>query len=103
MGIFSCVADTNSFATFGPAFHEFPLTLSPGHRTEGLGPLFYSEQKETQHTFAIPPLFSHVEDPDVEYEEMDVLYPLLSYDRYGKESRFHIMQVFAFAGGQSQD
>ncbi len=74
-----------------------------GHRTEAAGPLFYSELSETQRTIAVPPLFSHVEDPDVESEEMDILYPLLSYDRYGKESRFHIFQVFSFAGGQSQD
>ena len=101
-GLIPALAETNSFLTFGPAFHEFPLTLSSGHRAEA-GPIFYSEQSESQHTIAVPPLFSHVEDPGVDSEEMDILYPLLSYDRYGKESRFHILQVFSFAGGQSQD
>ncbi|MDB6025076.1 MAG: hypothetical protein JWM68_1299, partial [Verrucomicrobiales bacterium] len=67
-GILPGRAETNSFAAFGPLFHEFPLTLSSGHRTEAVGPLFYSEQSDTEHTFAVPPLFSHVEDPGVESE-----------------------------------
>ncbi len=40
----------------GPLFDEFDLTLAPGHRTEALGPFFYSEQKETQRTWAVPPV-----------------------------------------------
>jgi hypothetical protein len=103
VGVVPSRADTNSFFSLGPIFDEFSLTLSSGHRKEAVGPLFYSEQNGTQHTIAVPPLFSHVTDRDVESEEMDILYPLLSYDRYGKEFRFHILQVFSFAGGQSQD
>jgi hypothetical protein len=37
----------------GPLFDEFDLTLAPGHRTEALGPFFYSEQKETRRTWAV--------------------------------------------------
>ena len=32
----------------GFLFDEFDLTLAPGHRTEAVGPFFYSEQKETR-------------------------------------------------------
>src|SRR6266436_2440574 len=42
----------------GPLFHEFALTLTEGRRTEALGPLFYSEQREKQRIWAIPPLVS---------------------------------------------
>ena len=44
----------------GPLLHDFPLTLSEGHRTEAVSPFFYSEQRESVHTWAIPPLFSHM-------------------------------------------
>ena len=94
-----CAADLS----IGPLYDEFPLTLATGHRREAVGPLFYSEQKESQHTWGIPPLFVHVEDPDVEAEEFDVVYPFISYDRYGGEYRFHILQVFSFAGGKTQE
>lgn len=87
----------------GPFYDLFPLTLSSGHRTEIAGPLYYHEQNDTQETWAVPPLFSYVRDPDVESEELDIAYPLLSYDCYGGEYRFHIFQVFAFAGGKTQD
>src|SRR5690349_9538530 len=46
---------------FGPLFDNFPLTLQQGRRTEIAGPFYYSEQKETQHTWAIPPFFAHTE------------------------------------------
>ncbi|MFM2294039.1 MAG: hypothetical protein RLZZ350_452, partial [Verrucomicrobiota bacterium] len=32
----------------------------------------------------------------------DFLYPLLTYDRFGTEHRFQILQLFSFAGGQNQ-
>ena len=84
----------------GPLFDEFPLTLAQGHRTEILGPLFYSELKETQHQWAVPPLaLSHTWDPDIDYEEYDFAYPLLTYDRFGQEYRWQFFQFFSFAGG----
>ncbi len=89
--------------SIGPLYDEFPLTLAPGKRTEIAGPLFYHEEKETQKQFALPPLFSCTRDPDVESTEIDVLYPVVTYDRYGEEYRFQILQLFSFAGGQSQN
>src|SRR5438034_6494730 len=86
----------------GPIFDEFDLTLAPGHRVEAAGPFFYSEQKETQHQWAIPPFFSRTTDPTLEYEEYDFLYPLLTYDKFGKETRWQIGQLFNFATGGTQ-
>ncbi|MEO5804554.1 MAG: hypothetical protein ABIR24_13590 [Verrucomicrobiota bacterium] len=87
----------------GPLYDEFSLTLAPGKRTEALGPLFFLEQKESQKQFALPPLFSCTRDAELESEELDFLYPLLTYDRYGAEYRFQILQLFSFAGGNTQD
>jgi hypothetical protein len=85
----------------GPLFASFPLTLAEGHRTEILGPLFYSEQNEKQHVWAIPPLgFSYASDPSVEYHEINFLYPVFSWDRFGREYRCQIVQLSNFAGGQ---
>jgi hypothetical protein len=86
----------------GPLFDEFDLTLSQGSRTEAVGPLFYSEQSETRHTWAIPPLFSSTRDPAVELEEIDFVYPLLTYDRYGAQYRWQLFQLWSFSGGPTQ-
>jgi hypothetical protein len=86
----------------GPLLSRFPLTLDEGERTEALGPLFYEQRRDSEHTFAMPPLFSHVLDPAVDAEEWDFAYPLLSYDRFGHEYRWHFFQLLSFAGGLDQ-
>ncbi len=88
---------------YWPTYQKFDLTSKDGFREEAIGPFYYHEERESQQLWAVPPLFSYARDPDVESAEFDILYPILSYDRYGKESRFHILQVFSFAGGQTQD
>jgi len=92
---------TESLLNAGPLFDDFSLTLSLGHRTEILGPIFDFEQKESQRQWAVPPLFSYTLDREIDYEEFDFLYPLLTYDRFGAEYRFQVLQLFSFAGGQN--
>lgn len=98
----SVASQSNDFV-LGPLLSHFPLTLDEGARTEALGPLFYQQQRDTEDTIAFPPFYSHVVDPVVESEEYDFLYPLLSYDRYGGEYRWHFFQLFSFAGGKNQE
>jgi hypothetical protein len=86
----------------GPLFDQFDLTLAAGHRTEAAGPFYYSEQLETQHTWALPPFFSHAQDPATESEEIDFAYPLLTYDRFGDQCRWHVFQLLSFARGPTQ-
>jgi hypothetical protein len=87
----------------GPLFDQFSLTLDSGQRTEAVGPLFYSQQKDSESTWAFPPFFSHYVDPSVESREDDFIYPLLTYDRYGKEYRWQLIQLLSFSGGQVPD
>lgn len=87
----------------GPIFDEFPLTLDTGHRTEAVGPFFYDQQRDSEATWAIPPLYSHDTDPAVESVENDFLYPLLTYERYGREYRWQFIQLFSASGGANQD
>ncbi len=88
----------------GPLYEEFSLILAPGERTEIFGPLYYSEQRESTHTWAIPPLtISHAEDPATDSEEFDFAYPVLTYARFGAEYRWQFFQLFSFAGGRNPD
>jgi hypothetical protein len=86
----------------GFLFDESDLTLSLGHRTEAAGPLFYDEQTEEQHTWAVPPLISLTRNPGQELKEFDMLYPVLSYDRYGEQYRWQFFQILSWAGGPTQ-
>ena len=64
--------------------------------------MLYDQQKESQHTWAIPPLLSQTEDPAAELKEFDFLYPVMTYDRYGQQYRWQLCQVLSFSGGPTQ-
>ncbi len=84
-------------------YDQFPLTLDSGRRTEAVGPLFYEEQKDSEKTWALPPLFSRYTNPDIETREDDFLYPLLTYEYYGREYRWQFFQLWSFAGGKNAE
>src|SRR4051812_4314442 len=86
----------------GPLFDHFDLTLASGQRTEIAGPFYYSEESDAARIWAVPPLFSYARDSGTESVEIDFVYPLLAYDRYGGQYRWHIFQLFSFAGGPTQ-
>ena len=87
----------------GLLYDQFPLTLNSGHRTEAAGPLFYDQQIGSETTWALPPFYSRYANPEVETREYDFLYPLLTYEYYGKEYRWQFFELFSFAGGQEPD
>lgn len=87
----------------GPLLHDFTLTLEDGDRREGLGPLYYSQSIAGRSTLAVPPLFSWLDDPGLEYQEFDLLYPVLTYDRFGKESRVQLFQLLSLSDSGEQD
>ena len=75
----------------GPIFDQFSLTLGSGHRIEAVGPFFYTQEDETENTWAVPPLLSYDTDPATESKEFDLLYPVLTYQYYGMEYRWQIL------------
>jgi hypothetical protein len=87
----------------GPVFDDFSLTLETGRAKEAAGPFYGYRKTETLEQWRVSPLFSYSRDPDTESKELDVLYPLFTYDRFGSEYRFQWLQVLSFAGGQDQD
>jgi hypothetical protein len=89
---------------WGPLAHEFGMTLQSGRRLEAVGPLFYSEASDGgTATVALPPWISYSVEEEVEAEELDFLYPALTYNRFGKESRLQLFQVLSFGTGQNQE
>ena len=97
-----CIGLADDFLHAGPLFDEFDLTLSPGHRTEVAGPFYYSQTIDTEKIWAFPPFLSLTRDPGTELMEFDLLYPLLTYDRYGEQYRWQFFQLLSFAGGPTQ-
>ena len=83
--------------------HEFPLTMSDGHRREILGPLFSTQERQTDRGWAVSPLMSYRKDTARDLEEFDLIYPVLTYARYGHEYRWQLMQLFAISGGNDQE
>jgi hypothetical protein len=92
--------------SLGPLAEHFRLTLDLGERTEIFGPLFYhqtsGEPGNVTDVWALPPLFSHGFNDDLDSEFYDFLWKGATYTRYGKESRFQLLQWFSFSGGQTQ-
>jgi hypothetical protein len=86
----------------GFLYDDFKLTLEPGHRTEALGPLFYSQERDTEKLWALPPLYSDLKDPSIQRRECDFGYPVVTYRRYGTEWRWQFIQIFSFAGSANQ-
>lgn len=87
----------------GPLFSEFDLTLELGHRKEAVGPLYYSQHQDTVEQWALPPFYTKTYDPSLELTEIDSLYPLFTYRRYGGEYRVQFFQLYAHAGGLTQE
>ncbi len=82
--------------------HEFPLTMTEGQRREILGPLFSLQEKKTDREWTFCPLSSYRKDPVRDLTEFDLLYPILSYARYGHEYRWQLLQLFSISGGDDQ-
>src|ERR1700683_3616464 len=95
------LAQDNDEVAAGPLYSKFHLTLSPGSRSEAAGPLFYSQLSGSQRQWALPPLCCRTVTPDVDWSEMEILYPIISYRRFGGEYRLQLLQFFSFSGGQA--
>lgn len=98
--LLACRPNAGADIVAGPVFSQFGLTLESGARTEAVGPVFYSDAREDVSQWAFPPLMSLTRDRGINSTEFDILYPLLTYDRFGSEYRFQIFQLFNFAGGE---
>ncbi len=84
----------------GPLFSRFKLTFDAGTREEAMGPLIYDEVSAEREQWALSPLWSYAHDSGVDSTEFDILYPVLTYDRFGPEYRVQLGQMLSFSGGR---
>jgi hypothetical protein len=94
-------AEGGGWRHFGPFYDKYPTTFGEGARAELLGPLFGWEMSEKATLFRFSPVFSLYKDSTIPQTEFELAYPLLSFDKFGKEYRFQIFQVLSWAGGES--
>lgn len=90
-------------SSLGLLYERFDLVLEPGFRREWMGPFYSQEQRGEAYGWAAPPFASWTKDSGTESAELDVLYPLLTYDRFGPETRWQFFQLFSISGGPSLD
>jgi len=98
-----CGDDADALAGYGPLYDRFELTLETGQRTEIAGPLFFNQEREDDFIWGIPPLFVYATNRTADAEEMDFLYPLWTFDRFGDQKRWQFFQIFNQSVGEYQD
>lgn len=84
---------TNSTSLF-----PTPLTLEATDHTQMGGLLFQFEKTASETKWSLAPLLSYIHDTATDFTEFDLLYPLLTYDRFGAERRLQLFQIFSLAG-----
>src|SRR5688500_1118083 len=69
----------------GPFYDRYPTPDEKGKRTEILGPLFGWETRDSASLFRFSPVFSLYRDSTIPQTEFELAYPILSFDKFGKE------------------
>ena len=89
----------------GPAWAEFQTVWETGTRTETLGTFLSWEQTAETRRWTLAPLMSYEATPILEREQVDLLYPILTWRKSATEYRWQLLQVFNFSGAarQSED
>ncbi len=91
---------TATAADWTPFDQVSSTVREPGERHETLGPLLSGEVHGRQRWWALSPLLVDLEDPEIGRRHFDLLYPLLTYDRFESESRWQFLQWLNFATSQ---
>jgi len=87
----------------GPFAASFPTLWEAGWRQEALGPLAWWQQTPETTSSGLSPLFSHESTPSLDREQFDVLYPVLTWRRSGKEARWQLGQMINWVSTGQQD
>jgi hypothetical protein len=93
----------DDFVNFAPLYSKAPLTLNQGYRREILGPLLSYENNEGLAGWTFSPLFSYRKDTEIDRKEWELVYPILTYDSFGRESRFQLFQVVSWSTGKTTE
>jgi hypothetical protein len=80
---------------FWPFWDRRSEPISRARETGIIGPLFHSAEKGQTKQYGFRPLFFIKRDTEADTTEVDVLYPLATYRREGKEKRLQILELFS--------
>lgn len=97
----TAAAEVDEDVGAGPLFADFSLTLAPGRRMEAAGPLYYSQQSESESQWALPPFYCYTRTRDIDWTEWEFMYPLVTYRRFGHEKLLQILELINIAGGRT--
>ncbi len=86
----------------GPAWSDYGLTLDSGRGQEAIGPLYSAQQTGLEREWNLAGVLSYKSTPEVDWTEWEFMYPVVTWRRYGTESRLQLMQLLSFSGGQTQ-
>lgn len=84
----------------GPLWSDFELTLRPGHRVEALGPLVDREENPDFQSWSLHPLIHYRKYGKADITQWEMLYPLLTYDRFGVQYKYQFLYLFKIVGGR---
>ena len=90
----------------GPFYTEYSDPIGKARRIEAAGPFWAQEREiapaaEAARRLTLAPFFSIGETPKTDASSFDLFYPVVTYDRFGTESRFQFFQLFSVSGGES--
>lgn len=97
-------ADTEeSWPVFGPIYSRVTGTLAPFVETSVVGPILRFRLEDAARSTALSPLYFRSEDKATESEEIDFLYPVITFDRFGSERRWQMLQLISLSGGTTSE
>jgi hypothetical protein len=96
-GAVACAPGSIPSHTYGPLWHSEQDTNHT--RLDALGPFLTVQDDKPKNTeeFGFRPFFYRVYDRDTGLLEWDALYPLMTVDSIGDESRFQFIQLFSWS------
>ena len=99
-GFFPRVLVAGDDAKAGPLWASAQLVLEDGRQVEAMGPIWGYEESEDQTKWALRPLVSHRFNEAEDHDQWHILYPLVTYNRFGTEWRTQVLQWLNWGGGE---
>ncbi len=84
----------------GPIYDSHRRPLDKARQAEMFGPLLQWANKAGTSEFALRPLFARSTIHEIEHSEWQLLYPFITYTRYGGEARWQLFQLISWTTGR---
>lgn len=102
-GLSACpVAPAYGQVDLGPLYCQW-RTTDLQTNIEAVGPIFGQVMADQALAWAVHPIVYYGRDRQAESTEVDVLYPVFTYDRRGIEYKWQVLQLINASGGTAAD